>query len=450
MPKSFVYRKSATKRVPDGAVVTTARGKATATWTARGGKQFRKPVHKSGDGGWRYRWTGPTYMAKLHLPAGGFIEEDTGCADKTNAEAYMTRRRQELEAEHANPALAAARRGREVTKTELSQLVDDFISRGVGGGQESKYSSTTRRYIEACIGWCAWRAFVDLSEKQFDEWRIYLQRQKVSPSTLRHSIGAVKRFSAWTARQLRVEDPLHWVDGIAKAEPLRPRRCLTPEDLVRLRAAATNADTKYRRARGGAESRTSVAEMNAERSLIYAVLFETGLRSSQLRRLHPDDLVVDKSGNASLKIANPKGAKLHKWGEVAISAHLAGEIQAHLAKSSASGAGSSARIFRWRPNMLERLRGDLERACIPVESRQGVVCLHSFRHSANAMLEEVQAPPTMQQRHLGHSTPLMSQTVYAKRREIEEVRPFIERIAERVQRAATELTRRDPGVNGPH
>jgi integrase len=69
MPKSFVYRKSATKRVPDGAVVTTARGKATATWTARGGKQFRKPVHKSGDGGWRYRWTGPTYMAKLYLPA---------------------------------------------------------------------------------------------------------------------------------------------------------------------------------------------------------------------------------------------------------------------------------------------------------------------------------------------------------------------------------------------
>jgi hypothetical protein len=66
------------------------------------------------------------------------------------------------------------------------------------------------------------------------------------------------------------------------------------------------------------------------------------------------------------------------------------------------------------------------------------------------MLEEVQAPPTMQQRHLGHSTPLMSQTIYAKRREIEEVRPFVERIAERVQRAATELTRTDLGGADRH
>ncbi len=439
MPKSFVFRNTATKCVPAAAVVTTLRGRSTATWTARGGITFKKPVHVGSDGRFRYRWTSPTFHAKLYLPAGGFVFEDTGCADKGNAIAYMFLRRQSLEAEHANPALAAARHAREVAAAELDALVDDFITRGIHGPLTSQYRATTRRYLMSCFAWCSWRSFSDVSEREFGAWQSALQRDDSSPAKLRHSVGAVKRFTKWTSRQLRVEDPLHWVDGIAKAEPQVPRRCLSPDELVRLREAAMSGGKKYRRARGQDRSEVSVHEMNAERSLTYAVLFETGLRSSQLRRLHRDDLVLDVSANASLRISNPQGAKRHKWGEVALSRRLAGELQAHLRKSNGVQSTSSHLMFRWRPNMLQRLREDLERAGIPVESRQGVVCLHSFRHSANAMLEEVHATPTLQQRHLGHATPLMSQTTYAKRREIDEVRPFVERIAAEVALASDRL-----------
>jgi integrase len=443
MPKSLVFRNTATKCVPAAAVVTTLRGRSSATWTARGGVTFKKPVHLGRDGRWRYRWISPTYRAKLYLPAGGFVLEDTGCADKGNAIAYMVRRRQELESEHANPALAAARHAREVAAAELDALVDDFITRGIHGPLTSQYRATTRRYLVTCFEWCAWSSFADIDERGFGAWQTAIQRDQPSPSKLRQSVGAVKRFTRWTARQLRIEDPLQWVDGIAKAEPQVPRRCLSPDELVRLREAAMRGGKQYRRARGQDQSEVSVAEMNAERSLIYAVLYETGLRTSQLRRLHRDDLVLDGSGNASLKISNPQGAKRHKWGEVALSRQLAGELQAHLQESNGVQSPSSHLMFRWRPNMLARLREDLERAGIPVKSRQGAVCLHSFRHSANAMLEEVHATPTLQQRHLGHATPLMTQTVYAKRREIDEVRPYVERIAAEVAQAGERLKRTD-------
>jgi len=432
MPRSFIFKKAATKTPPAHAIVAPVRGQMVATWTARRGVRFSKRVHEARDGSWRYRWSSPTWWMQLVLPGGGIKIEDTGCSDRSNAIAALTIRRQQLEAEHVNPPLAAARQNQQLLGGDLATLLDDFVSSGIKSSFDSKYRSTTRQYVHGCFACCGWATFRDVDEVKFSRWRQDLERTGKSQATLRQAVGAVKRFTAWVARRARTDDPLQWIDGVSRVAPQTPRRRITVGELALLRAAAEASQLAYRRARGAHATAITSEQMNRERSLIYRVLFETGLRTSQLRRLRRADLTVN-DGNATLHIENPPGKKRHKWGQIAISGSLAQEIQAHL--DAFTGAPEDP-VFRWRPNMLLRLKDDLRRAGIEPRNARGIICLHSFRHSANAALEDLDAAPTIRQRHLGHSSAVLAQTTYAPNREVEEVRPFVERLGALVDLAS--------------
>jgi len=439
MPTSFIFKKSATKTPPAHAIVAPVRGRMVAKWTTRRGVLFSKPVHKAPDGSWRYRWSSTTWWMQLVLPGGGIKVEDTGCSDRSNASAALTIRRQQLEAEHVNPALAAARQNQQLLGRDLATLLDDFVSSGIKSSPDSKYRSTTRQYVHGCFACCGWAKFTDVDEAKFSRWHEDLERTGKSQATLRQAVGAVKRFTAWVARRARTDDPLKWIDGVSRVAPQTPRRRITVGELALLRAAAEASQLAYRRARGAHATAITSEQMNRERSLIYRVLFETGLRTSQLRRLRRADLTVS-NGNATLHIENPPGKKRHKWGQIAISGSLAQEIQAHL--DAFTGAPEDP-VFRWRPNMLLRLKDDLRRAGIEQRNARGIICLHSFRHSANAALEDLDAAPTIRQRHLGHASAVLAQTTYAPNREVEEVRPYVERLSELVDIASA---KRDQGA----
>jgi integrase len=368
---------------------------------------------------------------RLVIPDGESKIEDTGCSDKSRAIGVLTRRRQQLEAEHANPGLAAARQNQQQLQCDLNQLLGEFVTSLIKSSPDSKYPSTTRTYVEACFNSCGWKTFGDVKEVEFAGYVAELQRKGKSPSTLRQAVGALKRFSKWVARRTRTGDPLQWIDGVSRVGPLTPRRRITVADLAKLRAAAEGLDLASRKDRGANATTVNTEQINKERSLIYGVLFETGLRTSQLRRLRRSDLTVE-NGKATLHIVNPPGKKRHKWGQIPISDSLAAEIQEHL--NSFKGAPEDL-MFRWRLNMLKRLKDDLKRAGIEQKNARGIICLHSFRHSANAALEDQGAPPTVRQCLLGHSSAVLVQTTYAAKREVDEVRSYVERLAGLVDEA---------------
>jgi len=180
-------------------------------------------------------------------------------------------------------------------------------------------------------------------------------------------LKSVKQFFGWMLRNRRIDhNPVFHLQArpVMEAET---RRALTADELGRLLLKTETSEAAY-------------GVPGKERSLLYQLATETGLRSNELRALTVGDF--DFTGNV-VRLAG-KHTKNKKQAALPLKPETSNRI-----KSFVSGKLPTEPVFRMpsRYNVARMFRGDLELAKINTkDTSKGLIDFHCLRHSFGSML----------------------------------------------------------------
>lgn len=135
-------------------------------------------------------------------------------------------------------------------------------------GNKQRHVDQAAKQLQSVIDHCGWTIAADMTPESLDRFVESLRRLNRSNQTVSHYVQSAKHFSRWLAKTSRIQrDSL----GIAskpnpKADRRRIRRMLLPAEWHWLRG------------------------VSGDRSILYELAIQTGLRSAELRSLHPSHL----------------------------------------------------------------------------------------------------------------------------------------------------------------
>ncbi|MFW5690761.1 MAG: tyrosine-type recombinase/integrase [Planctomycetota bacterium] len=206
--------------------------------------------------------------------------------------------------------------------------------------------------------------------------------------TSNHYLQAIKQFTKWACREGRLSgNPLEHVAGLnVRVDQRRARRALTPAECRRLIDAAEREPERYGMA-------------GPERSLLYRLALETGLRAAELRSLTRADFDLGpRQPSVTVRAGN---AKNRREDILPLKAETASMLTKHLVSrlptAPAFNMPDSTRTARM-------LRKDLSAAGIPYQDAAGRYAdFHALRHTFVTALATSGVLPKVAQTLARHS-----------------------------------------------
>ncbi len=280
----------------------------------------------------------------------------------------------------------------------LADHLDDFeaalLAKGTSAKQAAQVAGRARRLAECC----GFRTFGDITgssvmarlesarrDRTTAEGKVI--KRGLSAQTSNFYLAAMKQFCRWMVRERRAgESPVAHLSGLnVRLDRRHDRRPLTPAEVRRLLAAATNGPVAY-------------GMPGPERALFYRLAVETGLRSGEIRSLTRASFDFDEHPAVTVEAAY---AKNRRCDSVPLRVELARLVQAHVA-----GLAPAAPVFRLpHPDtVVDMLRADLAAAGIPYVLDGRFADMHALRHTCGTWLAASGAHPKVIQRVLRHST----------------------------------------------
>jgi integrase len=243
---------------------------------------------------------------------------------------------------------------------------------------------------------CDWQYLSDATGMAAQKWLADRRAGGLSVGASNSFIRAAKHFFNWLRKERRIsENPLDNVSTLnSRVDRRRERRALTLNEIGRLLIATMNAEAHH-------------GLSGYERSLLYRLAIETGLRWSELRSLHRSSF--DFQGNpASVTIA-AEDEKAGRGDTLPLRMELATDLKAYLALHL-----PTAKAFpMWKDKGAEMLRKDLEAAGIPIKDEYGrVIDFHALRHTFGSMLAAAGVHPKVAQDLMRHSTINLTMNIY--------------------------------------
>ncbi|MFO0851838.1 MAG: tyrosine-type recombinase/integrase [Gemmataceae bacterium] len=358
------------------------------------------------------------------------VERATGCRDEQAARQVLARWEREVERIRAgtlDPAeLDAARRA----ATPLVDHLAAYEQSLVAGDTSATYRANLRRAVVRVAADCGFATLADVRRGPVEGWLAARAAEGMGGRTRNYYRESLIAFANWCRETGRLKShDLHRLpkaDG--KADPRRPRRALTEEELTRLLAVAAarplrDARTIRRGKRKGEVSavltpaRTARLEaIGRERALIYKTLVLTGLRADELRTLTVGQLDLT-AGAASLQL-DAADEKSREGNALPVRDDLAADLRAWLAdqlaalQATARNSGEhiptrlpgDAPVFKVPTSLRVVMDRDLKAAGIPKRDDRGrTVDVHALRTTFCTLLSKGGVAPRTAQAAMRHS-----------------------------------------------
>ncbi|MGL5096591.1 MAG: hypothetical protein ACRDD1_13440, partial [Planctomycetia bacterium] len=237
-----VFRKKYTTTPPADAEVFDKKGERFVKWKTSTGKTRIGRVVVGKDGAVKAVVETSTYMARYRDAAGVLREVSTGCRDETNARKVLADLLRRAELVKSGVLSADEDSASDQQSRMLDEHLAEFQSSLELAGTSPFYRSELKRYWKRLIDGCGFRRLADLTQTTLERFLADLARKGVSARSRNAYREAAVTFCNWCLKSnppRLLANPLanlHKAD--VKIDRRRPRRSLTPAELVRLLDAA--------------------------------------------------------------------------------------------------------------------------------------------------------------------------------------------------------------------
>ena len=226
-------------------------------------------------------------------------------------------------------------------------------------------------------------------------------RQKRSPRTANHALGAAKAFSTWLKENNRISEVPRGLKSIPRfseeVDRKRVRRAASIEEIERLFAAAETGPT-IEASRGTRKQDDRREITGPERAILYRLALGTGFRADELRTLTPERFHLDGEEPTVTVLAC-----YSKNGKEAIQP-ITEELAARL-RPFVAGKEPGTPFLNVPTRTAEMLNRDLKAAGIPYRDDKGrYFDFHSLRGTYITQLIKDGANPRIVQLLARHST----------------------------------------------
>ena len=406
-----VFKKQSTRPVPNGATITTTRGKETARWRGRGrtAKWITAKVFTLADGRKVIRQESSTYFCRYRDHAGVVHVVSTRCKDESNAQAVLAnleRRQERIRAGILSPEEDAAGRHQQIP---LSDHFEDY-SRTLRG----THGTTTRSYLERLATALHWSRLADLRRSDLEGWLADQVKAGRGARSRNAYLTACTSFGNWCVKNGRLTaNPFDKMPHANLAtDPRRPRRAMTQLELSRLLVAARATPGRPRMTRlredGQSVSRPADVASGGDRAELYQWLSATGVRVGETKQLRVVDL--DLEGGVPIVRLSGSVTKNGKAAELPLRSDLVDLLRARIARLDLK---DSDPLFQVPAGLIKRFYGDLARAGIPKYDNRGrQLDIHSLRVTFGTSLALAGVHPRVAQQLLRHSDVNLTMRVY--------------------------------------
>ena len=343
-----VYRKTATKPLPEGAELFMRKGEQFARWNNAKGKARTAAVTTGRDGQLRIVLVARTFTAKYRDGSGLVREVSTGCRDETASRSILADlegRAVRVKAKILTPAEDAMI---DHLTTPLAIHLEDYERHLEALGTSIAYRKNTLRQLGRLASECEFAQLTDINGVAVERWLVVKAKQKMGARTRNSYRADAVGFGNWCVENGRlISNPFTKLPKADEAvDCRRNRRALTEPELVKLldvarRRPLLDAMTIRRgRRRGKADAKLrpefieQLKRLGRERALIYKTLVLTGLRKGELASLTVGQLHLDgPHAFAELAAADEKN---REGSAIPLRADLADDLRRWLADKADS------------------------------------------------------------------------------------------------------------------
>ena len=375
--------------LPAGAKIGRDR---TVTWIAKGKRRTGK---LSGTG--KVNVKVDTWTAQYTDETGKVQRVSTKTTNRNVAEKILARYEAEVDRIKSGVVTREELDKALIRHVTLNEALDKFRTKMIAGGCTPSHITLTLRRIFQFCNETGIDSLAKLRREIVEGWMAKeIQRKKRSARTINHYLTVIKSFVQYLMDTELL--PSNLLKSIRKLNPeldrRKVRRAMTAEEVERLLQAT--ATRKYRK-----------REKAPEQVLIYKLLLGTGLRSTELSLLTPNQINFERN-RLTIEAAKTKNKKADV---LPLRADLVQSVKEWV---EAHGIQSHERIFRFNKNSIRRsFYGDLKAAGIERVGSDGrSIDVHSLRKTFGTMLARAGVPLTTTQRLMRHSTPILTAKLY--------------------------------------
>ena len=285
----------------------------------------------------------------------------------------------------------------------LSDHLDDWKAALLAKGNTAEHAGLVVGRVRRVFDCCGFRFWSDISASRVLSHLSELRedtddRRGISAQTFNFYIQAIKQFCRWMVADGRAtESPVVHLEGMnVRTDRRHDRRPLTVDEARRLLAATSGAGERYGMA-------------GTERSLLYRVALESGLRAGELRSLMRASFALD-TDPPTVTVAAAY-SKHRREDVLPLRLDTVEVLRQHLKSKS-----PAAQVFAMpRPDDVARmLRADLADADIPYRDDAGRVAdFHALRHTFITNLASSGVHPKTAQALARHSTITLTMDRYS-------------------------------------
>ena len=282
--------------------------------------------------------------------------------------------------------------------TTLEKALEQYRTKMVAAGITPQHITHSIKSISRICKETGINSLSDIRREAVERWMAQEVEKKVlATRTINAYLMAIKSFTHYLVDiELLPSLPLKFVRKLnQEIDPRKKRRAMTADEVERLLKVAALGKRKSKKWKPG------------ERVLIYRLLLGTGLRSTELSLLTPNQINFERC-RLTIEAAKTKNKKADV---LPMRPDLVQSVKAWITEH---GIQSHERIFHYEARLLcDAFYSDLKTAGIERKNLDGrCLDIHALRKTFGTMLAKAGVPLTTTQRLMRHYSPEITAKLY--------------------------------------